>query len=176
MIKVKLNNSEFNYDIFQVINIFFTLQDIKFVQEDYDYNIDIKEDIVDIQGSFGEFKYRINKSYKLKEEVKKAIFLYFSKTTGQELPWGTLIGIRPSKKALELLQDGASDQDIMNEFKEKHLTREDKAKLCIDVAKFERNIVNKEKDNISIYIGMPFCPTRCAYCSFTSNPIVVARM
>ncbi len=44
-------------------------------------------------------------------------------------------------------------------------------RLCIDVAKFERNIVNKEKDNISIYIGMPFCPTRCIYCSFTSNPI-----
>ena len=76
------------------------------MQEDYDYNIEVKEDVVDIQGSFGDFKYCINKSYKLKEEVKKAVFLYFSKITGQELPWGTLIGIRPSKKALELLQKG----------------------------------------------------------------------
>ena len=46
-----------------------------------------------------------------------------------------------------------------------------KHRLCIDVAKFERNIVNKTKDNISVYIGMPFCPTRCLYCSFASNPI-----
>ena len=172
MIKVKLNNSEFNYDVFQVINIFFTFSDIKFVQEDYDYNIDIKEDVVDIHGNFGDFNYSINKSYKLKEEVKKAVFLCFSKITGQVLPWGTLIGIRPSKKALELLQKGSSEKDIIEEFKEKHLTREDKTKLCIDVAKFEKNIVNKDKDNISIYIGMPFCPTRCAYCSFTSSPIV----
>ncbi len=46
----------------------------------------------------------INKSYKLKDEVKKAVFLFFSKNTTLELPWGTLIGIRPSKKALELFK------------------------------------------------------------------------
>lgn len=175
MIKVKLNNSEFNYDVFQVINIFFTFPDIKFVQDDYDYNIEIKEDVVDIHGDFGSFNYIIDKSYKLKEEVKKAIFLCFSQISGEELPWGTLIGIRPSKKALELLKKGASEKEIIAEFKEKHLTREDKSKLCIDVARFEKNIVNKDKSNISIYIGMPFCPTRCVYCSFTSSPIGSCR-
>ena len=39
MIKVKLNNVEFNYDVFQIINLFFSFQDIKFVEENYDYNI-----------------------------------------------------------------------------------------------------------------------------------------
>ena len=171
MIKVKLNNTEFTYDVYQMINLFFSFPDIKFVEEDYDFNIDVKENVVEIQGRDKSFEYFINKSYKLKEEVKKAVFLYFSKNTTLELPWGTLIGIRPSKKALELLQKGISEAAIIAEFKEKHVTREDKSQLCIDVAKFERNIVNKNKDNISIYIGMPFCPTRCLYCSFTSNPI-----
>lgn len=171
MIKVKLNNVEFTYDVYQMINLFFSFPDIKFVEENYDFNVEIRENVVMIQNGSESFEYTINKLYKLKEEVKKAIFLYFSKLTNQELPWGTLIGIRPSKKALELLQKGLSEESIKADFKEKHVTREDKAQLCIDVAKFERNIVNKDKDKISIYIGMPFCPTRCLYCSFTSNPI-----
>ncbi len=171
MIKVKLNNAEFNYDVYQMINLFFLFPDIKFVEENYDFNIEVKEDMVVIQKGLESFEYTINKLYKLKEEVKKAVFLYFSKNTTRELPWGTLIGIRPSKRALELLQKGVSEKDIIAEFKEKHITREDKARLCIDVAKFEKNIVNKEKENISVYIGMPFCPTRCLYCSFASNPI-----
>lgn len=171
MIKVKLNNAEFNYDVYQMINLFFLFPDIKFVEENYDFNIEVKENTVIIQKGLESFEYTINKLYKLKEEVKKAVFLYFSKDTTRELPWGTLIGIRPSKRALELLQKGVPEKNIIAEFKEKHITRKDKAQLCIDVAKFERNIVNKEKDNISVYIGMPFCPTRCLYCSFASNPI-----
>lgn len=171
MIKVKINNPEFTYDVYQMINLFFSFPDIKFVEEDCDFNIEVMENRVEIISKDESFKYEINKTYKLKEEVKKAVFLFFSKNTSLELPWGTLIGIRPSKKALELLQKGLSEADIILDFKEKHVTREDKTQLCIDVAKFEKNIVNKDKDNISIYIGMPFCPTRCLYCSFTSNPI-----
>ncbi|WP_291636934.1 coproporphyrinogen III oxidase [Clostridium sp.] len=171
MIKVKLNNTEFTYDVYQMINLFYLFPDIKFVEENADFNVEVKENVVEVQSSSENFEYIINKSYKLKEEVKKAIFLFFSKDTTLELPWGTLIGIRPSKRALELLQKGYSEESIISEFKEKHITREDKAQLCIDVAKFERNIVNKNKDNISVYIGMPFCPTRCLYCSFAASPI-----
>ncbi|MGH4051377.1 MAG: coproporphyrinogen III oxidase [Clostridium sp.] len=171
MIKVKLNNKQFNYDVFQIINLFFFFPDIKFVDEDYDFNIIIKENTIEIQNDLEKFEYIINKDYKPKDEVKKAVFLFFSKSTTLDLPWGTLIGIRPSKKALELLKEGVTDEKIVEYFKDKHVMREDKARLCIDVAKFEKNIVNKEKDNISIYIDMPFCPTRCIYCSFTSNPI-----
>lgn len=171
MIKVKLNNTEFNYDVYQMINLFFLFADIKFVEDNYDFNIEVNETIVKIQTGFENFEYNVDKTYKLKDEVKKAVFLYFSKHTTNELPWGTLIGIRPSKKALELLQEGYSEEDIIESFKDKHVTREDKARLCIDVAKFERNIVNKNKNNISVYIGMPFCPTRCLYCSFAASPI-----
>ena len=51
------------------------------------------------------------------------------------------------------------------------MAMEEKAKLCIDVAKFEEKFVNKDRNKIAIYIGMAFCPTRCLYCSFASNPI-----
>ncbi len=171
MIKVKLNNAEFNYDVYQMINLFFLFPDIKFVQENYDFNIEVSEDVVEIQKDNEIFQYKVDNTYKLKDEVKKAVFLYFSKSTENQLPWGTLIGIRPSKKALELLQEGWSEEAIIAQFKEKHVAREDKAQLCIDVAKFEKNIVNNHKNNISVYIGMPFCPTRCLYCSFAASPI-----
>jgi hypothetical protein len=120
MIKVKLNNSEFNYDVYQMINLFFSFPDIKFVEENCDFEVEVKEDVVEIRSESESFEYLINKSYKLKEEVKKAVFMYFSKNTTLELPWGTLIGIRPSKKALELLQKGISEESIIAEFKEKH--------------------------------------------------------
>ena len=175
MIKVKLNNEQFNYDVYQMINLFYLLPDIKFVEENYDFNVNVKADVIEIKKESETFVYTINKSNKLKEEVKKAVFLYFSENTTKELPWGTLIGIRPSKKALELLQNGFSDDAIIADFKDKHIVRKDKAQLCIDVAKFEKNIVNKDKDSISIYIGMPFCPTRCVYCSFASNSIAKCR-
>ncbi|MGK0468775.1 coproporphyrinogen III oxidase [Clostridium sp.] len=171
MIKVKLNNSKFNYDVYQIINLFYLLPEIKFVEEGYDFNIEVSEDVIKIYFKDESYEYIINKNYKIKEEVKKAVFLHFSKNATSVLPWGTLIGIRPSKRALERLQDGATDETIIAEFKDKNVAREDKARLCIDVAKFEHNIVNTKKDNISVYIGMPFCPTRCLYCSFTSNPI-----
>ena len=87
------------------------------------------------------------------------------------MPWGALIGVKPSKIALALINEGKDNDDIINYFKEQYFTRKDKAELCIDVAKVEEELVNKDKNNISIYIGMPFCPTRCLYCSFTSNPI-----
>lgn len=90
-------------------------------------------------------------------------------------PWGILIGIRPSKIALKLLKEGNTEEEVINIFKERYLAHEDKAKLCIDVARAEERIVNKDKNNIAVYIGMAFCPTRCVYCSFTANPIAAHK-
>lgn len=171
VLKVKLNDLQYRYDVFQMINLYYTFGNIDFVDEDFNIKVDVKEDSVYIKYDDKEETYVINPEYKLKEEIKKSVFKFFKDITKKELVWGTLIGIRPSKKALELLENQFSEEYIIEDFKNRYLTYEEKAKLCIDVAKWERNIVNKDKNTISIYIGMPFCPTRCAYCSFTSNPI-----
>ncbi|WP_346935065.1 coproporphyrinogen III oxidase [Clostridium sp.] len=172
-IKVKLSNMNFRYDVFLMINLFFSFINIEFVNEEFDLSIDIDEEAgnIIIKGSEGFFNYEINRNYKLSEEVKKSLFIYLRNITGKVLPWGTLVGIRPSKKALDLLEKGYSEEEVIKEFKDRHETSKEKTKLCIDVAKYEKSVVNKDKDTISIYVGMPFCPTRCVYCSFTSNPI-----
>ncbi len=87
-----------------------------------------------------------------------------------ENPWGLSTGIRPVKIARCRLNDGCSDSNIIEYYNEKYEVCEDRAKLCIEIAKKEINILNTldEKD-ICVYIGIPFCKTRCLYCSFVTN-------
>lgn len=175
VIKVKLNNLDFRYDVFQMINLFYPFSDIEFVNENPHIEIKVDDEAINIKCNDKIKILKVNKEYKIKEELKKAVFKILSEETDKILPWGTLVGIRPSKKALELLEKGYSEEEIIKDFHDRHLTSEEKAKLCIDVAKWERDIVNKDERVVSIYIGMPFCPTRCAYCSFTSNPIGICK-
>lgn len=162
---------QYRYDIYQIVNIFFSLSDIEFIEEGWEFSIELNEEQVVIKHgeNSAEFTLSINLPYK--DGVKKAVFQYFSEKTGKEMPWGALIGVKPSKIALALINEGRDNDYIVNYFKEHYNTRKDKAELCINIAKVEEELVNKDEDNISIYIGMPFCPTRCLYCSFTSNPI-----
>lgn len=165
---IKLNNLKYRYDVYQMFNIYYPLYEIKF-EDKGDYIIDIEEDKVS-------FSYK--KLYKeallgenIKEALKKLIFSSLKEITGDYYPWGILVGIRPSKIALKYLEEGKSEDEIIELFRNKHLASEEKARLCIEVAKKEKKLVNKDEKNIAIYIGMAFCPTRCFYCSFTANPI-----
>lgn len=176
-IKVKLSDMKYRYDVFLMINLFFSFIDIDFGDEDWDLSINIEKDRVLIESKDGEqtFIHHINEKYKLSEELKKGLFLCLKARTNKVLPWGTLVGIRPSKKALDLLEKGYSEEEVIAYFKERHETSREKTQLCIDVARYEKNVVNKDKNIISVYVGMPFCPTRCLYCSFTANPIGGAK-
>lgn len=168
---INLNDMQYRYDVYQMINLFFYLKDISFNSTGYDYKINITKESITIFDGTEEKRFIISNCASIKGEIRKVIFKYFSMKTGIELPWGTLIGIRPSKRAMAMLEEGKNEEEIINVFKNDSYTREDKAKLCIEVAKREKEFINKEEKNISIYVGMPFCPTRCLYCSFASNPI-----
>ena len=112
-------------------------------------------------------------------DYKKAFgrFLYTSlrEETGISLPWGNLTGIRPTKIAMTMLDEGAGEQDVAAFLREKHFVSEEKIKLSIEIAQRERGILSTlhYEDGYSLYIGIPFCPTTCLYCSFTSYPISV---
>lgn len=170
-LKIKLNDMNYRYDVYQMINLFCDFRDIDFVDDEEDYSIEVSNSKINIKCDDDQWEYDFEKKYTFKEELKKGIFTYFSEKTSKELPWGTLIGIRPSKRAMTMIREGKNDGDIINEFKEVSLTSENKAQLCIDVAKREMEFINRDYKTISVYIGMPFCPTRCLYCSFAANPI-----
>lgn len=167
-ITITLNNLKYRYDVYQMFNIYYPLYELKF-EEDGEYIVNINEETIN-------FKYKdlykeVKVSENLKEDIKKLIFSSLREITGDVYPWGILVGIRPSKIALKYLEEGKSEDEIVEAFRNKHLASEEKAKLCIEVAKAEEHFVNRDKNSIAIYIGMAFCPTRCFYCSFAANPI-----
>ena len=170
-LKIKLNNLKYRYDVYQMFNIYFPLDKINFSELEGDYHVEITDDKVSFSyNDINREEYKNDNEY-YKETIKKVIFKALRDITGDEYPWGTLVGIRPSKIALKHLREGKSEEEVKEIFFEKHITSEEKAQLCIDVAEFEDKYVNKDPKNIAIYVGMAFCPTRCLYCSFAANPI-----
>lgn len=168
-IKIKLNDMKYRYDVYQMFNIYFPLDEIKFL-DDGDYIVNILDDKIEFINN--DYYKNTNLSENIKEDIKRLVFSSLKELTNEEYPWGTLVGIRPSKIALKYLEEGKSEEEIIEIFKAKHLASEEKAKLCIEVAKKEKNFVNNDSKNIAIYLGMAFCPTRCFYCSFAANPIM----
>ena len=170
-INIKLNDLKYRYDVYQMFNIYFPLDKINFSELEGDYHVEITDDRIKFSyNDINREEYKNDNEY-YKETIKKVIFKALRDITGDEYPWGTLVGIRPSKIALKHLREGKSEEEVKEIFFEKHITSEEKAQLCIDVAEFEDKYVNKDPKNIAIYVGMAFCPTRCLYCSFAANPI-----
>ena len=83
--------------------------------------------------------------------------------------WGMLVGVRPSKVAMEMLNGGMSKTRAKRTLISDFMVTPKKAGLAVDVARKEKEIVGTpDPKDCSIYISIPFCPTRCAYCSFVS--------
>ena len=96
-----------------------------------------------------------------------------SRQTGKKLPWGTLTGIRPTKIPMAMLEEGKSREEILYHMEEELLCSREKAVLSLEIAQREKEILREldYENGYSLYIGIPFCPTTCLYCSFTSYPI-----
>lgn len=106
-----------------------------------------------------------------KESVKRLVFEYLTKKTGKIIPWGTLIGVRPTKIASNLLDKGKSLDEIRNVYRNDYLVTENKIQLALNIAEKENEVLSHGiKDECGIYIDMPFCPSKCFYCSFLSMP------
>ena len=89
--------------------------------------------------------------------------------TGVTPPWGILTGVRPAKVATELLAGGLTPEEAAASISREYFVSLIKSKLAVDVAEAEARIITDGiRRECSVYIGIPFCPTRCAYCSFVS--------
>ena len=107
----------------------------------------------------------------LKRAAKTAVFRLLSDALDRMPPWGSLTGIRPTRLMYEAMERGLSREEA-----EAWLTREffvspEKAALLGEIIEMQRGLVNPPADTFDLYIGIPFCVTRCAYCSFASGEI-----
>ena len=108
-----------------------------------------------------------------KNVIKKLFYQMLVGRTGHELPWGSLTGIRPTKIALSRLEAGWKEDDIRRFMKETYMTSDEKINLSVEIAAREKRLMEpiNYDSGYSLYVGIPFCPTTCLYCSFTSYPI-----
>ena len=107
--------------------------------------------------------------------LKRAMYRMLSERTGRVLPWGSLTGVRPVKIAMEAVERGCTDEEIQKLYQETYVASREKAEACVKIARREKAIIETidERNEYCLYIGIPFCPTRCLYCSFTDRKSVV---
>ena len=101
--------------------------------------------------------------------VGRAMFAAGKELLGHTPPWGILTGIRPAKIAGNLIASGNGLVKTKKILRDEYFLNFQKAALATSVASHENKIIKKlQKNTCSIYISIPFCPSRCAYCSFVS--------
>ncbi len=133
-----------------------------------------------LNGKYAEKTDTVNKTdtdYKKECERKLSVCLFncFYEITGYKPPFGILTGVRPARlyktTEEELGEEGAKDF-----FKNKLLVSDNKISLCRETKAAEEKIISLSKSNsFSLYISIPFCPTRCSYCSFVSHSVESAK-
>lgn len=166
MIYIKISDMDFYDDAVVLIKSFYPRTEVMQYQEQAEQTR-TAQDIV-IEPEVPEKDGRSKKE--LHEAFKCTLYTKLSAQLNKTLPWGYLTGVRPSKIAYTLLEKGEDREQILEAFTKKHLVSEKKAQLALQVAQTEKSILEKMdyKNGYSLYIGIPFCPTTCLYCSFTS--------
>ncbi len=101
--------------------------------------------------------------------VGRALFAAGKDMLGTIPPWGILTGVRPAKVAYSLIKEGNGIIKTKRILRDEYFLNPQKAALAVSVAQSEMRVLKKlPKDTCSLYVSIPFCPSRCSYCSFVS--------
>ena len=111
-----------------------------------------------------------------KRQVKTALYDLLKRLTGMKPPWGSLTGIRPTRLLYEAMEAGLSREAAERQVIEAFDVSPDKAALLSDIAAMQDGIREAPPDAFDLYIGIPFCRTRCSYCSFSAGEIGDGRL
>ncbi|MBO5494775.1 MAG: coproporphyrinogen dehydrogenase HemZ, partial [Eubacterium sp.] len=173
---LKIINHDCEYDVRKLCTLFFPYEkivsdgesDITVITEKRDLKLIVTAHI------FGK---SLKKEYTLEagEDVAYAMSVLLYKTLsellGYEAPWGILFGVRPAK-LMHRLTEEFGEESARNYFINRFLVSPDKASLALRVMRNENKVISLSRENsFSLYVSIPFCPTRCSYCSFVSHSI-----
>lgn len=197
MIYVNLKGHDFNYEVFELLRLFLNGEEIKFIEDEAlvtdqsfliesilwndGYKQSVKailrrgEDRINTSMIEDVTSIDIKETDKIKLTklgIKQTIFEVMSAYSERKAPWGVLTGIRPTKIAHDLIDKGFTHDIIRDILLKEYKLNIDKAELILKVAKTEREYIYPLDENkFSLYVSIPFCPTRCLYCSFPSNSL-----
>ncbi len=201
MITVQLNEPDFEYDIHSLVKAFYPQHDVlvkampreEFPESEFHLEINYDREKGDVSYSFfkpqrencpdnpggeqlalsGAVSVDFTDRKETKNELKQKLYHLLTQFSGKTLPWGTLTGIRPTKIPMEMLEHGQSEDEIRTYMKDTYFASDEKIELSLAVAKRELELLSRidYENGYSLYVGIPFCPSTCLYCSFTSYPL-----
>ncbi len=109
------------------------------------------------------------KSSEVEYALCRLLYETLQDMTGYTPPWGLLTGIRPVRRVIQLLDSGMTPEQASRHLQERFLISDEKMQLAMDTALIQQPILPHSAKEIGLYISIPFCPTRCSYCSFVSH-------
>lgn len=174
--EILLNNYDFEYEFFNVAREFFpvTMNDSSVIKIDYHQQNDKLVIKVDINSYLGEKtcenSYQITKLESVRNRCRLGLYDALSNYFSIKLPWGDLTGIRPTKVAYDLMQNGIKMTNIPSYLRENYRVSDEKIKLILDIIENQKPL-EKNDNLVDFYVNIPFCTTKCSYCSFISAPI-----
>ena len=187
--KLCLVNHSFRYELEKLIRIFLPFEKIEFSDEAVREEpsavtmiINANEASCELYFNGTVFSEKLSieenfEGYEKECELKLATALYdcFTKATGYTAQWGILTGVRPAK-LFSRLCESIGEENAICYFRDKLKVAYKKILLCRETVESERKIVSiSSPESYSLYISIPFCPTRCAYCSFVSHSVDKAK-
>lgn len=186
---LRVLNHKFHYEMENLCRVFYPYESIKVVRDSTDENdaLTVTTELEEKENGFDiSVKVYINSEEKSAEvfcfdyedcERRMAVLLFglLREITGYTPQWGILTGVRPSKLMNTLIAQ-YGEESAKEYFTDRLLVTPEKTGLAVSVAKAESKIMQmSDEKSFSLYVSIPFCPTRCNYCSFVSHSIAQAK-
>ncbi|MBQ0005355.1 MAG: coproporphyrinogen dehydrogenase HemZ [Clostridiales bacterium] len=162
MYRFYLNKVNNDYHYAELCRVFLSEDEFETIGIDFHNHTDIplssKSYIVNASGSED------------RNVIKLELLRLLETLTGRSNDWGTMTGVRPLKLAFDTLNKVGSIQEMGNSLSEVYGLADDKINLLKELIQYQTcHVTQDASGKVGIYIGIPFCPTRCAYCAFASN-------
>ena len=177
MIEIKSKKNKFTYNVYHVTKAFFPEEEIvQTVDEEQEPLVWMQLpggacfSLAERSLTMADRKMTPEEEQTEKREVTRQVYRFLSEECDRELAWGMLTGVRPTKLVMQKLEDGMDQAQIKRFLEEEYCVTKEKAELAYEIACREKEQLGKldVSEGFSLYVGIPFCPTTCLYCSFTS--------
>lgn len=191
---IVFSNNSFKYELESVVKLFYPAQSFTLLYDvrDADGDLCFTQKKIGKNNTYlfvfvriGERKKRLsahilnsinNYENSCELELAKMLFLCLKELIGITPKWGLITGIRPVKRVNMMLAEGKSKQEIKKVFREKYLVEDEKFELAYSTARTQEQLLKDlNPKSFSLYISIPFCPSRCSYCSFISQDVKNAK-
>lgn len=178
---ILVKNHPYRYDMENISTIFFPYEKIRIFENSCDETdpvmviTEIQDYVLSVDASVYDKRKKESVAADCETDMQNAlsILLYhvLSEILEIEYPWGLLYGVRPARR-MHALTDSLSEEEAKRVFRDKYLVNHEKTELAVSVMHSENKIIAlSDCKSFSLYISIPFCPTRCSYCSFVSHAI-----